>query len=129
MKRAPPYLLLPVLGLAAAPDGLAPAAASAEARGGLGLQLADLRPDPRHELGLAEDLRGSVIERVALDCSAEKAGPAAGGVIVQVDGAAVQDAAGATEALRDKRSTGVPLRVVRGGTIRWMHLAAPVGEG
>jgi serine protease Do len=114
--------------LAAAPDGSAPAAVEAEASTGFGLELADLTPALRRELALAEDLRGALVERVAPESSAEEAGLEAGDVIVQIDGTPVDDAAQTVEALRARGSTGAALRVARGGTMHWIHLAAAEGK-
>jgi S1-C subfamily serine protease len=114
--------------LGTAPDGAAPVAPEVGTGAGFGLELGDLTPAVRRELDLGEDLQGAVIERVAPESSAEEAGLQAGDVILQIDGTPVESATRATEALRAHRGKDAALRVARGGSVQWVHLAAPEVE-
>ncbi len=84
---------------------------------GLGLALVALSPALRRRLAVPEDIAGAVVMQVEPGSPADLAGIAVGDVITSVNNAAVDDVAGATQAIRQAQKAGraILLRVVRDG--------------
>lgn len=102
------------------------AAASAE-EGGAGLALQTLTPALAESLGLKREVRGAAITEVMPGGAAEKAGLAAGEVIVEIDRKATPTADDALSILRTPRKRGHLLRVRGPSGARFVTIETPTG--
>jgi len=106
-------------------QGAEPADTPQGGAAGFGLTLGDLTPDLADRLGVRSVARGAVIEDVEPGSAAEAAGLQVGDVILQVDRRAVRNAAEATAAIRQSRSTVMFLLVSRRGTELFVSMRRP----
>jgi membrane-associated protease RseP (regulator of RpoE activity) len=84
-------------------------------KGRLGVSILEISPELRAHLGAPRD-RGVLVNTVRGDSPAAKAGVAVGDVIVEVDGAPVEDASQVLRALSDrKKGETVSVALVRSG--------------
>lgn len=108
---APPAVLAP-----AAPPAMPPGVSFSFSfgQGRLGAQVSSMTPELRRFFGARDDA-GLLVQGVDLDTPAGKAGVTVGDVIVEVDGAAIDDIGDVAEALADRNSGDtVDVVVIRG---------------
>ena len=99
--------------------------AAPEEAGALGLQVADLTPGIRQQLGV-DTLNGAVVRGVAEDGVAARAGLKAGDIITSVNGKATANRRAVVESIRTaKRGQMMRLKVVREGSGLFVALQKP----
>ena len=101
-------------------------------RGPVGVALAPITPEARHQLNLPADAKGAVIAGIRPESPAAEAGLREGDVIIGVAGRDVADVQAALGAIREAARTpgaAVAIRILREGRSAFVAVQMPPAQG